>query len=176
MRHYYLSMEERFTMIKNLLFTSLISLIVVSCGNDNDVDIKEFDVSVSTEDLEDGRASIDPAINGGRFDLIWKVDDNGAFGYTARFFLSVNSNLDESNDIQFGFANCDAFGSCDHDTRNDEECFFSNDLVMYCGDEDDDTRFDVDEIVDSLPMDAYIIIEACTTFDCDTEAHPVRLL
>jgi hypothetical protein len=24
-------------------------------------------------------------------------------------------------------------------------------------------------------MDAYIIINACTTSDCDTEEHPVRL-
>ncbi|MES9946543.1 hypothetical protein [Candidatus Thiodiazotropha sp. CDECU1] len=163
-------------MIKNFLLTTLLSLIIVSCGSDNEIDINEFDVSVSVDDLEDGRAPIDPAINDGRFDLIWKVDDNGAFGYTANFFLSVNSNLDTSNDILFGFVDCDAFGSCDHDTRNDEECYFTNDLVMFCGDEDDTTQYDVDEIVDSLPMDAYIIIEACTTFDCTTEAHRIRLL
>ncbi|MEW8507579.1 MAG: hypothetical protein AB2598_12830 [Candidatus Thiodiazotropha sp.] len=162
-------------MIKQLLFAALFSLITVSCGGDNDVEIKEFDVSVSSADLDDGSAIIDPAINDGRFDLIWKVDDNGAFGYDARFYLSLNSNLDESNDILFGFIDCDAFGSCDHDTRNDEECYFTNELVMFCGDEDDATKFDVDEIVDALPMDAHIIIEACTTFDCDTRQHPVRL-
>ncbi|MES9990608.1 MAG: hypothetical protein ABW098_01550 [Candidatus Thiodiazotropha sp.] len=162
-------------MIKHILLTSLLSIIIVSCGGDNDVEIKEFDVSVSTDDLEDGSAIIDPAVNEGRFDLIWKVDDNGAFGYDIRFYLSVNSNLDESNDILFWFDDCDAFSSCDHDSRNDEECYFTNDLVMFCGDEDDATKFDVDEIVDSLPMDAYVIIEACTTFDCDTEQHPVRL-
>jgi hypothetical protein len=169
-------MEEGTNMIKHLLLTSLISLIIVSCGGDNEIDINEFDVSVSTQDLEDGRAQIDPAINGGRFDLIWRVDDNGAFGYTASFFLSANSNLDTSNDVLFGDVYCDAFGSCDHDRRNDEECYFDNDLVMFCGDEDDATKYDVDEIVDSLPMDAYIIIEACTTFDCTTESHRVRLL
>ena len=163
-------------MIKNILATTLVSLIIVSCGSDNKIDINEFDVSGSSEDLEEGRAPIDPAINSGRFDLIWKVDDNGAFGYTTSFFLSVNGNLDESNDVLFGFINCDAFASCDHDTRNDEECYFTNDLVMFCGDEDDATKYDVDEIADSLPMDAYIIIEACTIFDCDTEAHRIRLL
>jgi hypothetical protein len=167
--------EEGFIMIKHFLLTSIFSLIFVSCGSDNDVDIKEFDVSVTSDDLEDGRAPIDPAINGGRFDLIWKVDDDGAFGYDARFYLSINRNLDRSSDILFGHVDCDAFGSCDHDRRNDEACYFTNDLVMYCGDEDDATRYDVDGIVDSLPMDAYIIIEACTTFDCDTEEHPVRL-
>jgi hypothetical protein len=169
-------MEVEFDMIKNFLITSLVSLIFVSCGSDNDIDINEFDVSVSSEDLEDGRAPIDPAINDGRFDLIWKVDDNGNFGYTASFYLSINTNLDTSNDILFGYVDCDAFGSCDHDTRNDEECYFTSDLVMFCGDEDDATKYDVDEIVDSLPMDAYIIIEACATFDCATEAHRIRLL
>lgn len=162
-------------MIKQILVSSLFGLFIVSCGSDNEVDIKEFDVNVASEELHDGSAPIDPAIDGGRFDLIWKVDDDGAFGYDARFYLSVNSNLDESNDILFGFADCDAFGSCDHDTRNDETCYFTNDLVMYCGDEDNATKYDIDEIVDSLPMDAYIIIEACTTFDCDTQRHPVRL-
>jgi hypothetical protein len=169
-------MEEVFNMIKSFIVISMVSLIVISCGGDNDVDIDEFDVSVSSEDLEDGRAPIDPAINDGRFDLIWKVDDNGAFGYTASFYLSVNTNLDTSNDVLFGYVDCDAFGSCDHDKRNDEECYFTNDLVMFCGDEDDATKYDVDEIVDSLPMDAYIIIEACTSFDCDTAAHRIRLL
>ncbi|MES9968595.1 MAG: hypothetical protein ABW092_01090 [Candidatus Thiodiazotropha sp.] len=163
-------------MIKHFLLTTLLSLIIVSCGGDSEVDINEFDVSVSVEDLEEGRAPIDPAINDGRFDLIWKVDDDGAFGYTASFYLSLNSNLDTSNDILFGYVDCDAFGSCDHDNRNDVDCYFTSDLVMFCGDEDDTVEFDVDEIVDSLPLDAYIIIEACTTFDCATEAHRIRLL
>jgi hypothetical protein len=48
-------------------------------------------------------------------------------------------------------------------------------MVIFCGDEDDATKYDVDEIIDALPMDAYIIIEGCTTFDCDRSAHPVRL-
>ncbi|MBT3059461.1 MAG: hypothetical protein AB2660_03800 [Candidatus Thiodiazotropha sp.] len=168
--------EKGPNMIKHLLLSSLLSLISVSCGNDSDVDINEFDITGSAADLEDGSAPVDPAINSGRFDLTWKVDDDNAFGYTARFFLSLNSNLDESNDIAFFSAICDEFASCDRDRRNDEACFFSNDLVMFCGDEDDAVKRDVDEIVDSLPMDAYIIIEACTTFDCDTASHPVRLL
>jgi hypothetical protein len=162
-------------MIKQILISSLLSLIMVSCGSDNEVEIKAFIVTGSAEDLDDGRAPIDPAINDGRFDLIWRVDDDGAFGYTARFYLSRNRNLDRSNDILFGYDDCDAFGSCDHDDRNEQECYFTNDMVMFCGDEDDATQYDVDEIVDNLPMDAYIIIQACTDFDCDTQAHPVRL-
>jgi hypothetical protein len=162
-------------MIKQILVASLLSLIIVSCGSDNEVKIKGFNVIGSAEDLEDGSAPIDPAMNDGRFDLSWRVDDDGTFGYTARFYLSINSNLDRSNDIFFGYADCDAFGSCDHDDENEEECYFTNDTVMFCGDEDDATKYDVNEIVDSLPMDAHIIIQACTNFDCATQAHPVRL-
>lgn len=162
-------------MIKHFLLYTLVSMISISCGNTDDVDIDDFYVTGTSEDLEDGRAPIDPAINGGRFDLNWRVDDNGAFGYTARFYLSANSNLDKSNDIRIGHVHCDEFSICDHDKRNDEACYFTNDLVMYCGDEDDATKHDVGEIVDSLPMDAYIIIEACTTFDCDSDEYPVRL-
>lgn len=162
-------------MIKDFLLYSLLSLIIVSCGTNDNVDVEKFDVTGTSEDLEDGRAPIDPAINDGRFDMTWRVDDNGAISYTARFYLSANSNLDESNDVLFHFVYCDEFVSCDHDKRNDEECHFSNDLTIYCGDEDNATEYDVDDVVDSLPMDAYIIIKACAAFDCDTREYPVRL-
>ncbi|MCU7920750.1 MAG: hypothetical protein KZQ95_20705 [Candidatus Thiodiazotropha sp. (ex Epidulcina cf. delphinae)] len=164
-------------MLKHLLRFSMMGvLILAGCGGGDDVNVDEFDVTGTSADLEEGRAPIDPAINDGNFELTWKVDDDDALSYTATFYLSVNSNLSRNNDIEFASILCDNFLSCDNDKRNDEDCYFTNDLEMYCGDEDSVVQYDVDEVVDSLPMDAYIIIEACTLFDCDTETHPVRLL
>ncbi|MCU7805087.1 MAG: hypothetical protein KZQ96_18010 [Candidatus Thiodiazotropha sp. (ex Lucinoma borealis)] len=163
-------------MIKHFAIISFLSLIIGSCGGSGDnIKIDEFNITGTSDDLEDGRAPIDPAINSGMFGLTWRVDDDNAISYTARFYLSVNSNFSEDNDIRFATIFCDDFSSCDHDKRNHENCYFTNDLVMYCGDEDEDVKHDVDDVVDSLPMDAYIIIEACTTYDCDTEKHLIRL-
>ncbi|MCU7906480.1 MAG: hypothetical protein KZQ76_11705 [Candidatus Thiodiazotropha sp. (ex Epidulcina cf. delphinae)] len=163
--------------MKRLLRFSIIgALVLAGCGGgDADVNVDEFDVRGTSADLDEGRAPVDPAVNNGNFELTWKVDDEDALGYTATFYLSVNSNLSRNNDIAFAYIVCDNFLSCDHDNRNDEDCYFTNDLEMYCGDEDSSVKYDVDEAIDSLPMDAYIIIEACSPFDCDTETHPVRL-
>ncbi len=164
-------------MLKNLILASLatFALLIAGCnGGGDDVEVEEFRINGSSADLEDGRVTIDSAINNGEFELVWEVDDDNARGYNAHFFLSVNSNLDEDNDIRFYTVWCGEFGRCDHDDRNDEECWFDNNLEMVCED-DDDYEYDVDELIDSLPEDLYIIIEACNSVDCDTEAVPVRL-
>ncbi|MES9942534.1 MAG: hypothetical protein ABW104_16760 [Candidatus Thiodiazotropha sp. 6PLUC2] len=163
-------MLKNITLISLLLFT----LVIAGCGGGDDVKVKEFSINGSSSELEEGRVTIDSAINNGEFELVWKVDDDNASGYTAYFYLSVNSNLDEDNDIRFYTVWCGEFGSCDHDDRNDEDCWFDNNLEMVCED-DDDPETDVDELIDSLPEDLYVIVEACNGSDCDTEAVAVRL-
>ena len=163
-------------MIKRLIQISVVSLIIGGCGSGggDDVEVKEFRINGSSSELEEGRVTIDSSINSGEFELVWKVDDDGATGYSAEFYLSVNDNLSENNDVRFYTVYCTNFGRCDNDDRNDEDCWFDNDLELVCED-DDNFKHDVDELIDSLPEDLYVIIEACNDVDCDTEVVPVRL-
>ncbi|MEW8282136.1 MAG: hypothetical protein AB2767_06795, partial [Candidatus Thiodiazotropha taylori] len=149
-------------MLKNIIFAlfATSTLLIAGCNGGDDVEVEEFRVNGSSSELEDGRVTIDSAINNGEFELVWEVDDDNASGYNAYFWLSVNSNLDEDNDIRFYYVWCGEYGRCDHDDRNDEDCWFDNNLEMVCED-DDNYEYDVDELIDSLPEDLYIIIEAC---------------
>jgi hypothetical protein len=153
---------------------ALCVLLIAGCrGGGDDVEVKEFRINGSSAELEDGRVTIDSAINNGEFEMVWKVDDDNARGYDARFYVSVNNDLEKSSDIDFYDVYCSEFGRCDHDDRNDEDCWFDNNLDLVCED-DDDPDTEIDELIDQLPADLYIIIEACNDADCDTEAVRVR--
>ncbi|MEW8263249.1 MAG: hypothetical protein AB2736_12880, partial [Candidatus Thiodiazotropha taylori] len=136
-------------MLKNLFFALVATstLLIAGCNGGDDVEVEEFRVNGSSSELEDGRVTIDSAINNGEFELVWEVDDDNASGYNAYFWLSVNSNLDEDNDIRFYYVWCGEYGRCDHDDRNDEDCWFDNNLEMVCED-DDNYEYDVDELID----------------------------
>jgi hypothetical protein len=158
-----------------LVTLSAFALTLAGCfGGGDDLEVKQLDVNGSSAELEDGRVTIDSAIDNGEFELVWKVDDDNASGYTASFYLSHNNDLDEDHDIEFYTVYCGEFGRCDHDDRNNEDCWFDNNLEMVCED-DDDPETDIDELIEALPEDLFIIIEACNSADCDTEAVPVRL-
>jgi hypothetical protein len=165
--------------IKRSLWVSSLSFILAACQGIGlgvgDVKISEFTIDGSSPDLEEGRVTLDSSIDDGRFKVIWKVDDDNSLGYVARLYLSVNDALSRNRDIRFASFYCDGISRCDHDKRNDEDCYFNNDLEMYCGDEDEFYKYEVDELIDALPADLYIIVEACNDFDCDTQAVPVRL-
>jgi hypothetical protein len=165
-------MLKKFVLITVLAF----NLITVGCfsGGGDDLEVKQFKINGSSDELEEGRVTIDSAINNGEFELVWKVDDDNASGYGATFYLSVNNDLDDDHDIDFYYVYCSEFGRCDHDDTNDEDCWFDNDNEMVCED-DDNPETEVDALIDALPEDLYIIIEACNSADCDTEAVPIRL-
>ncbi|MCG8124330.1 MAG: hypothetical protein N0E55_10270, partial [Candidatus Thiodiazotropha taylori] len=98
-------------MLKNIIFTlfATSTLLIAGCNGGDDVEVEEFRVNGSSSELEDGRVTIDSAINNGEFELVWEVDDDNASGYNAYFWLSVNSNLDEDNDVRFYYVWC---GEC----------------------------------------------------------------
>ena len=162
---------------RRAIWILMFSLFLDGCNSvsgGDDVKVTEFEITGSSPDLEEGRVPIDSSIDGGKFNIAWKVDDDNAIRYTAGFYLSVNDNLSTSKDIRFALFSCDDFSDCDHDKRNDADCYFTNNLEMYCG-KDDSRRYSVDELIDALPADLYIIIHACNGIDCDTEAKPIRL-
>jgi predicted small secreted protein len=165
-------------MPKRLLLISIVALCLAITGCDpigggEDIEVESFSINGSSTELEDGRVTIDSSINSGGFELDWKVDDDDAGGYSAYFYVSINSELSDS-DILFYNLYCSDYDDCDHDDDNDEECWFDNNLSFICEDDDND-EVEIDDLIDTLPQDLYIIIEACNDVECDTEAVPVRL-
>jgi predicted small secreted protein len=165
-------------MLKRLFLISIVVLClpITGCntiGGGDDIEVKEFSINGSSTELEDDRVTIDSSINSGKFELVWKVDDDDASGYNAYFYISINSDLSDS-DILFYNLYCSEYGDCDHDDDHDEDCWFDNDLSLVCEDDDND-EVEIDDLIDTLPQDLYIIIEACNDVECDTEVVPVRL-
>jgi hypothetical protein len=163
-------------MLKRLIQISISALVllVAACGSGggDDVEIELFEITGNAE-KEDGRAVIYASTNRGEFDVAWEVDDDDANGYYLYLYASVNDEFSNDNDIRFFSTYC-GDGSCDHDEENDEKCWFDNDLEMVCDDRDDN-KADIDELIDTLPQDLYIIIRACNDSDCATDAIPIRL-
>jgi predicted small secreted protein len=158
-----------------LISTVVLSLAVVGCetvGGGDDIEVKSFSINGSSTELEDDRVTIDSSISSGKFELEWKVDDDDASGYNAYFYVSINSELSDS-DINFYNLYCSEYDDCDHDDDNDEDCWFDNNLSLVCEDNDND-EVEIDDLIDTLPQDLYIIIEACNDVECDTEVVPVR--
>jgi hypothetical protein len=163
-------------MLKKLFLIPILTLCltIVGCetiGGGDDIEVEEFSINGSSTELEDDRVTIDSSINSGNFELVWKVDDDDASGYNAYFYVSINSDLSD-NDIMFYNLYCSEDGDCDHDDDNDEDCWFDNNLSLVC---DDDEEVEIDDLIDTLPQDLYIIIEACNSVECGTEVVPVRL-
>jgi hypothetical protein len=165
-------MLERLVWVSIVAFTLAVAGCEVESGGENIV-VEEFSINGSSTELEDGRVTIDSSTSNGRFELVWKVDDDGASGYVAYFYVSINNDL-TSSDTNFYNVYCSEYDDCDHDNDNDEYCWFDSDLSLVCEDNDNDA-VEIDELVDTLPQDLYIIIEACNEVDCDTEVVPVRL-
>jgi hypothetical protein len=165
-------------MLKTLLRISLVPLCLAIIGCEaisggDDIEVKEFSINGSSTELEDDRVTIDSSINSGEFELVWKVDADGASSYNAYFYVSINDELSDS-DIFFHYRYCSETSSCNLDDENYEDCWFDNNLSLVCEDSDDD-EVEIDDLIDTLPQDLYIIIEACNSVECDTEVVPVRL-
>jgi predicted small secreted protein len=165
-------------MLRKLLLISLVLLSLAITGCDtisggDDIEVKKFSINGSSTELEDDRVTIDSSIDSGEFELVWNVNDDDASSYTAYFYLSINSELSNS-DIFFHYRYCSENGDCDHDEQNSEDCWFDNDLSFVCEDSDND-EVEIDDLIDTLPQDLYVIIEACNSVECDTKAVPVRL-
>jgi predicted small secreted protein len=165
-------------MLKQLFLISVVafSLAISGCetiGGGDDINVNEFSINGSSTELEDDRVTIDSSINSGNFELVWDVDDDDAGSYTAYFYVSINDDLSDS-DILFYNIYCSNYTDCDHDDDNDEDCWFDNDLSFVCED-DDNEEVEIEDLIDTLPQDLYIFIEACNDVECDTEVVPVRL-
>jgi hypothetical protein len=166
-------------MLKSIFFLFLFVLLFLAISGcdaltgGDDIEVKTFYINGSSTELEDDRVTIDSSIDNGNFELVWNVDDDGASSYNAYFYVSINSELSDS-DIFFHYRYCSESSDCDHDAQYTEDCWFDNNLTLVCADEDND-EVEIDDLIDTLPQDLYIIIEACNSVDCDTDVVPVRL-
>ncbi len=120
---------------------------------------------------------INAATNGGEFTIDWDVTATDP--YTFKLFLSADSTLDITTDIEILTLNCGSESlvfSC-NDIGN-FICHFDSSNLMGCGVSSPGNRpKDLTAFLNTIPMTAFLVIRACDTLenDCKTNALEVEL-
>ncbi|MCB1837522.1 MAG: hypothetical protein KDH99_07855 [Alcanivoracaceae bacterium] len=160
-------------------FIVLLALFLSACGGSDSDDgplahtLTAFDVAGTSAD-EAGVAPIDPAVNGGDFDVSWSVQDAGSL-----FLVAMAVSEDEvpgEGDVAFFDRMCGGVTTtCPEAASFSRTCNFNNSNEIVC-DDPTSTPVDMSGILQTIPFSGYIVIETCaiTGFACSSESHPVR--
>ena len=160
-------------------FVVLLALFLSACGGSDSDDgpqgylLTAFDVTGTSAD-EAGVAPINPALNGGDFDVSWAVQDSGSL-----FLVAMAVSADEvpsAGDIAFFDRMCGGVTTtCPEATSFSRTCNFNNSNEIVC-DDPLSAPVDISGILQTIPFSGYIVIETCvlTGFACSNQSHPVR--
>lgn len=161
-------------------------LLATACGSDSGSkdnipkpledkareDILIISFTITGPDDSTNPASIDPAINNGTFAIDFNLLGADKI-YDVELFVSTNNTLSEF-DISFGQGQCAPTDNECNDGSSTDECRFTNNNSITC-DANDSEGISIASALDTLPKDAYIILQACniTGSECDTASTPV---
>lgn len=160
-------------------FVVLLALFLSACGGSDSDDgpqgylLTAFDVTGTSAD-EAGVAPINPAVNGGDFEVSWAVQDSGSL-----FTVVMRVSEDEvvgPDDVAFYDRICGGvISGCPEANSYTRTCNFNNNNILVCNDLPDDA-VDLTDYFPGISFSGYIIIETCviTEFACTSESHPVR--
>lgn len=154
-----------------------LSILLGACVETTEDDvttINEFS-STSSAGLSDSAVIIDPAIDEGAFNIHWDIDSSDP--YHIELYLSEDSQLSKSSDVNFFGQNCSSASSIFNcSSVGDFDCRFTSENKISCGTiSAANNEKTVTSFMTTLPKDAYIIIEACNgLFDsCAVSASQV---
>lgn len=157
----------------------LAAMCLAACGGSDSGDgplahtLTAFDVTGTSAD-EAGVAPINPAVNGGDFEISWAVQDAGSL-FTVAMAVSDDA-VASPDDVAFYERNCGGVTpGCPEATSYTRACNFNNSNILVCADQPTDAA-DLTSYFPGLPFSGYIVIETCaiTGFACSSESHPVR--
>ncbi len=169
--------------VKLITILSLVGLLA-ACGGgssntsepDKAVHIRSFFVDGSGPAVG-GKTPIDPAINGGLFQVQWKASEDV---YHAEVWLSEDDVLDTSTgsgDIRVYGRNCGVMFS-DCKSTGDYACHFTNENKISCGDiTAANPEHLIADFLDTVPKSAYLILQICNNLftKCETSQVAIEL-
>ena len=173
-------------MNKTLLTVLVILLSACGSGGVDDVDITigddlTLETSASSNNSSDGVSldsfninpnTINPAINGGQFELSWEASN-----FASSYFVDMVFSLDRgiSDDDIIVFSEFCTLEDCAQ-TEVSTTCFFTNSNTMSC------SAFggsNLSPLIETLPLEAYLILQLCDDAErssCSTKIEGVFLL
>jgi len=120
-------------------------------------------------------APINANVSSGKFTTTWQTGADT--GGRMRSFLSVDDTFTEATDIEFYSTLCGDIFDCNAMGDGAQDCFFTTTNHIRCG--SDPTGIDITAFLTGLPMQAYIIFEACKDSwlpaECATQSVLVEL-
>ncbi len=156
----------------------LLSILLAACGEDTEDNANTTINEFSATNSADSRAAsiiVDPAIEGGDFSLQWDIDSSNP--YHIELYLSEDSQLSKSSDINFFGQNCGSLSTVYNcNSVGNFDCRFTSENKISCGTINSANKEkNVSDFMTTLPKDAFIIIEACNgLFDsCEESAISV---
>ncbi len=142
----------------------LLSILLAACVEDTEdnanTTINKFSAT-SSADSRDTSIVIDPAIEGGAFNLQWDIDSSDP--YHIELYLSDDSQLSKASDINFFGQNCGSPSTVYNcNSVGDFDCRFTSENKISCATVNSvNKEKNVTDFMTTLPKDAFIVIEAC---------------
>ena len=176
-------MTIQFSSIQYITAIFLASLLS-ACGGSPTIDdinsssttIKDYAVVGSDAADSTGQIPINSGVNGGAFKVTWDVDSSDP--YRAELYLSTDSTLDRSNDINIFGTNCGSISLLYYcGAQADFDCRFTNENKMSCHTVNSaNLERDLTGFLDTIPKSAYLILYACDlSFQCKESAVAVTM-
>ena len=162
-----------------LIITLLLTGLLAACGGGSDSNISDPDQAVHIRSFTvdgsgavvGGKTPINPAINGGAFQVQWEASEEV---YHAEVWLSADDVLDTgagSSDIRLLSRNCGILlSSCDR--TGDYACRFTSENKISC---DTDPERIITSFLDAVPKSAYLVLQVCNNLFTKCETSPVAI-
>ena len=140
-----------------------LSILLGACVESTEDDVTTINAfsSTSSAGLSDSSVVINPAIDEGAFKIQWNIDSSDP--YHIELYLSEDSQLSKSSDVNFFGQNCSSASAIFNCTSvGDFDCRFTSENKISCGTISAANREqNVTSFMTTLPKEAFIIIEAC---------------
>ena len=166
-----------------LITTLLLTGLLAACGGGSDSNISDPDQAVHIRSFTvdgsgavvGGKTPINPAINGGLFQVQWEASEEV---YHAEVWLSEDDVLDTSStgsDIRVFGRNCGIlFSDCNR--TGSYTCRFTSENKISCGEINiaNPERL-ITTFLDVVPKSAYLVLQVCNNLFTKCETRPVAI-
>ena len=152
------------------------SCIVSGCISSDDdssggTTINSLSVTGTSANVDD-YVPINPNLSNGTFSVGWSVSSSDP--YHAELYISEDASLSTSTDRRFFQQNCGSSSLYNCSSSASFSCQYTTQNMISCN---NDSGTNLTTFLDTIPKDAYVIIEACNALhdSCQTSSVKTQL-